>query len=157
MREDVAGALAGATSFAELEAFPWPTPDCLDRSQLPAQSARYAEHALLYGFADVWQRPALIRGWEGMFLDMVERPAWAHFLSRRFTDFYLEDYARAAEITGGRIDLYLVISDLQGRPLSVEWEDSGMDREHGAKEACEFVRRLEFSPAGRAFDAAFER
>ena len=24
-------------------------------------------------------------------------------------------------------------------PLSVEWEDSGMDREHGAKEACEFV------------------
>ena len=25
-------------------------------------------------------------------------------------------------------------------PLSVEWEDSGMDREHGAKEACEFVR-----------------
>jgi len=42
-------------------------------------------------------------------------------------------------------------------PLSVEWEDSGMDREHGAKEACEFVRKLEFPTAGRAFDAAFER
>ena len=24
-------------------------------------------------------------------------------------------------------------------PLSVEWEDCGMDREHGAREACEFV------------------
>jgi sugar phosphate isomerase/epimerase len=40
-------------------------------------------------------------------------------------------------------------------PLSVEWEDSGMEREHGAKEACEFLRKLDFEPSGRAFDAAF--
>lgn len=41
-------------------------------------------------------------------------------------------------------------------PLSVEWEDSGMDREAGAREACEFVKRLDFAPSRRAFDAAFE-
>jgi sugar phosphate isomerase/epimerase len=41
-------------------------------------------------------------------------------------------------------------------PLSVEWEDSGMDREHGAREAVEYVRRLDFPPSRRAFDAAFE-
>ena len=40
-------------------------------------------------------------------------------------------------------------------PLSVEWEDARMDREHGATEACEFVRRLDFTPANVAFDAAF--
>ncbi len=40
-------------------------------------------------------------------------------------------------------------------PLSVEWEDCGMDREHGAREACEFVRKLDFEPSGVAFDAAF--
>jgi len=40
-------------------------------------------------------------------------------------------------------------------PLSVEWEDSGMDREHGAREACEFVKKLDFKPSGVAFDAAF--
>jgi sugar phosphate isomerase/epimerase len=40
-------------------------------------------------------------------------------------------------------------------PLSVEWEDSGMDREHGAREAAEFVKRVDFKPSGRAFDAAF--
>ena len=45
-------------------------------------------------------------------LDMLERPEWAHFLCRKFTDFYLEDYTRAAEATQGRIDLYLLISDL---------------------------------------------
>lgn len=112
MREDVKGALAGARSFAELEAFDWPSPDCIDRSRLRAQCERHGSRALVYGFADVWQRPALVRGWEEMFIDMVERPEWAHYLCRKFTDFYLEDYARAAEITGGRIDLYLLISDL---------------------------------------------
>lgn len=40
-------------------------------------------------------------------------------------------------------------------PLSVEWEDSGMDREHGAAEAVRFVKNLDFTPNGRAFDAAF--
>jgi len=42
-------------------------------------------------------------------------------------------------------------------PLSVEWEDSGMDREHGAREACAFVRQLDFEPSAIAFDTAFER
>jgi len=42
-------------------------------------------------------------------------------------------------------------------PLSVEWEDSGMDREHGAREACEFVKRIDFEPSQVAFDAAFDK
>ncbi len=41
-------------------------------------------------------------------------------------------------------------------PLSVEWEDSGMDREHGATEACAFVNEIDFEPSDVAFDAAFE-
>ncbi|MDA1055541.1 MAG: sugar phosphate isomerase/epimerase [Planctomycetota bacterium] len=41
-------------------------------------------------------------------------------------------------------------------PLSVEWEDSGMDREFGAAEASAFVRKMDFAPSNRAFDAAFE-
>jgi sugar phosphate isomerase/epimerase len=40
-------------------------------------------------------------------------------------------------------------------PLSVEWEDVGMDREHGAREACEFVKKIDFEPSNVAFDAAF--
>ena len=41
-------------------------------------------------------------------------------------------------------------------PLSIEWEDSGMEREFGAREACEFTKQLDFAPSGRAFDSAFE-
>lgn len=40
-------------------------------------------------------------------------------------------------------------------PLSVEWEDAMMDREHGAAEACAFVRKLDFPKSDRVFDEAF--
>jgi uroporphyrinogen decarboxylase len=119
MREDVRGALADAQTLDELTDFAWPTPDQFDYGSLAAMCRRYEPYALQYGFADIWQRPGLVRGWEGMFVDMVERPEWVHFLGRKFTDFYREDYTRAAEATGGRIDLYLLISDVgsQGGPL----------------------------------------
>ena len=40
-------------------------------------------------------------------------------------------------------------------PLSVEWEDNGMNREQGAPEALQMVRRLDLVPSNVAFDAAF--
>lgn len=42
-------------------------------------------------------------------------------------------------------------------PLSVEWEDSGMEREYGATDACAFVRRNDFPASTQAFDAAFQQ
>ena len=42
-------------------------------------------------------------------------------------------------------------------PLSIEWEDSGMDREYGAQDALLFARRSDFAPSTQAFDAAFAR
>lgn len=42
-------------------------------------------------------------------------------------------------------------------PLSIEWEDSRMDRDYGAAEACAFVRKLNFPRSAVAFDAAFQR
>ena len=61
----------------------------------------------------------------------------------------------------GDVDFEAIIRALnrigyQG-PLSVEWEDPGMDREHGARESCEFVKRIDFAPSNLAFDGAFER
>ena len=41
-------------------------------------------------------------------------------------------------------------------PLSVEWEDSRMDREHGAAEACAFVRDVDFPRSELAFDGQFD-
>ncbi len=40
-------------------------------------------------------------------------------------------------------------------PLSIEWEDNGMNREQGAPEAVALVRRLDLAPSDVLFDAAF--
>jgi sugar phosphate isomerase/epimerase len=42
-------------------------------------------------------------------------------------------------------------------PISVEWEDAGMDRLVGAAEAIGFIRTLDFEPSATAFDAAFAK
>lgn len=41
-------------------------------------------------------------------------------------------------------------------PLSVEWEDSGMDRIFGGTEACAFTKKINFSPSAIAFDDALK-
>jgi sugar phosphate isomerase/epimerase len=58
----------------------------------------------------------------------------------------------------GNVDFDAIIRELNQvdyeGPLSVEWEDSGMERVYGATEACEFVRKVNFSASNVAFDAA---
>lgn len=39
-------------------------------------------------------------------------------------------------------------------PLSVEWEDSGMDRVYGATEACAYIKQYNFEASAMAFDSA---
>ena len=42
-------------------------------------------------------------------------------------------------------------------PLSIEWEDAGMDREWGAQDAVAFVRRSDFPHSEFVFDEAMRR
>lgn len=55
-------------------------------------------------------------------------------------------------------EIIVALNDIhyQG-PLSVEWEDSRMDRWCGAKEACAFVKRMNFEPSNIAFDSNFDK
>ncbi|HLA40187.1 MAG TPA: sugar phosphate isomerase/epimerase [Candidatus Glassbacteria bacterium] len=59
----------------------------------------------------------------------------------------------------GSVDFEAIIRELNvvgyTGPLSVEWEDAAMNREHGAIEACEFVRNIDFPSSDRVFDEAF--
>lgn len=44
-----------------------------------------------------------------------------------------------------------------GGPLSVEWEDNGMDREFGAAESVDFVKSINFAPSDIAFDGDMKK
>lgn len=53
-------------------------------------------------------------------------------------------------------EIIVALNDIGYRgPLSVEWEDSRMEREFGATEAARFVRQLDFPPSALCFDAQF--
>ncbi len=61
----------------------------------------------------------------------------------------------------GDVDFENIIRELNAAgykgPLSVEWEDSGMEREYGAREACQYVRKVDFAPSNLAFDEAMKK
>ena len=71
--------------------------------------------------------------------------------ARRYWDF--------RSIGHGNIDFGEIIRALNrigySGPLSIEWEDSGMDRERGAEESCARIKAIDFEPPAVAFDAAF--
>ncbi|MCW1968350.1 MAG: sugar phosphate isomerase/epimerase [Anaerolineae bacterium] len=71
--------------------------------------------------------------------------------SRRVWDF--------RSVGRGRINFEGIIRALNeigyAGPLSVEWEDSGMNREHGATESCAYCKKIDFPGNNVAFDAAF--
>jgi len=56
----------------------------------------------------------------------------------------------------GDVDFESIIRELNAAgytgPLSVEWEDNGMEREFGVKEAADFVKKYNFAPSDIAFD-----
>lgn len=60
----------------------------------------------------------------------------------------------------GNVDFDEIIRILNQKkydgPLSIEWEDSGMERVFGATEACEFTKKINFLPSDVAFDDALK-
>jgi sugar phosphate isomerase/epimerase len=84
------------------------------------------------------------RGILGSHLDFGEPERGWDFRSPGHGDVDFEEIIRALNNIG------------YDGPLSVEWEDSGMDREYGASESCDFVKSIDFRPSDVAFDAAFD-
>lgn len=107
---------------------------------------RFADRIFHVHMKDVWWSP--VPAQSGVFGGHL-----AFGDPRRYWDF--------RSLGRGRVDFEAIIRALNEigyrGPLSVEWEDAGMDRVHGAREACAFVRRLDFPPSRQAFDAAFSR
>ncbi|WP_378148561.1 sugar phosphate isomerase/epimerase family protein [Cnuibacter sp. UC19_7] len=71
-----------------------------------------------------------------------QRRGW-DFVSTGHGDVPWEDCFRALRAIG------------YAGPISVEWEDAGMDRLHGAPDALGFVRSLLWESPSASFDAAF--
>jgi sugar phosphate isomerase/epimerase len=122
-----------------------------DPSHLAYQGVDCAGFILEFGeriyhahMKDVWWSDVpMPSGVFGGHLDFGDRDRYWDFRSLGRGHVPFEDVIRALNRVG------------YDGPLSVEWEDSGMDREHGAEEACAYVRAMDFPTSATAFDAAF--
>jgi sugar phosphate isomerase/epimerase len=124
----------------------------LDPSHFAHQSLDTAAFALEFGervyhvhVKDSIKRLDGRRSILGSHLNFGEEERGWDFVSPGHGDVDFEAFFRALNRIG-----------YQG-PLSIEWEDSGMDREYGAQDAFAFVRRTDFSPSAVAFDAAMQK
>ncbi len=117
-----------------------------------------------------------------LYWQMVDPVAFVHEFGHRIYHVHVKDSIRVLDGRNGILSSHLPFGDYRrgwdfvspGRggvpfgqffralnrvgypgPLSIEWEDSGMNRDQGAPEALALVRRLDLTPSTTAFDAAF--
>ncbi|HEX9997889.1 MAG TPA: sugar phosphate isomerase/epimerase [Abditibacterium sp.] len=124
-----------------------------DPSHLGYQGVDYVQ--FIYEFAeriyhvhmkDVYWSPTLTRsGVFGGHLNFGDHNRYWNFRSLGHGSINFEEIIRALNDIG------------YDGPLSNEWEDSGMDRVHGGTEAAAFIKKSDFKPSDRAFDAAFDK
>ena len=110
--EHLPGALADAVCMEDFTGFPWPSIGMNDYSRISELCRKYNDYAIVYGFGDVLTRPSIVRGFENFLLDMYVNPDYVHFLIEKFTDIFIDDYRRAFDESGNRIDIFLVMGDL---------------------------------------------
>lgn len=124
-----------------------------DPSHLGYQGVDYVE--FIYRFSDrinhvhmkdvSWSDHPVDAGVFGGHVDFHDR--------KRFWDF--------KSVGRGNINFEKIIralNDIEYKgPLSVEWEDGVMDREAGASESAEFVKKVDFPASNIVFDAQFDQ
>ncbi len=124
-----------------------------DPSHFGYQGVDYVE--FLYRFADrIFHVHMKDVGWS-------DRPTEAGVFGGHVDFHNRKRYWDFKSVGRGKIQFEPIIRALNdigySGPLSVEWEDGGMDRIAGATESAAFVRRLDFPPSNIVFDAQFDR
>ncbi|MBI4556479.1 MAG: hypothetical protein HY706_02755 [Candidatus Hydrogenedentes bacterium] len=107
-------ALAKPTTLAEVESYPWPSPDDYDYSVIEEQCNQLAEYAICLGGAgipDIVNGVSRGRGMEQVLTDiMTEDPVGVAIIDHR-CDFYYEWCRRSLEAGNGKIDILCLGED----------------------------------------------
>lgn len=109
--EQVYFPLQHAESVADLEKFPWPSPDDYDYSTLRAQAERQSERAVMCGYWAIFYWHNRLRGLENSLMDGLANPDMTRYLVERVSAFF-EDYQwHCFEAAKGLVDLTQVTDD----------------------------------------------
>ncbi len=109
--EQVYFPLKHAESVADLQKFPWPSPDDYDYPGLPEQAARHPNRAILCGYWAVFYWHNRLRGLEASLMDGLVEPAITRYLVERVSEFFAEYHRRCFEAARGLVHLTQVTDD----------------------------------------------
>ena len=110
--------LAAAQSIDDLDAHPWPSTDWFDYDSLNdsiAAANADGEHCLMIHNGNIFESSWYMRGFEKIFIDLVESPEFAHALFEHVTDFLIDHFTRLLEVADGRVDLAFTADDIAGQ------------------------------------------
>ena len=104
--------LAGMTTIDELAAYPWPSTDWFDYSQLRDGALAGREtHAVQCGYMTAFYYHNLLRGLEQSLLDPLDDADFTRYLLQRMCDFLYEHHRSIFEACEGCIDVAQLADD----------------------------------------------
>jgi uroporphyrinogen decarboxylase len=110
--------LASAQTPADLNRYPWPDPAWFDYESLQASilaANADGEHCLMISNGNIFETSWYMRGFEQIFLDLIENPELVHALFKRVTKFYITYFTRLLQVADGRVDLAFTADDIGGQ------------------------------------------
>jgi len=110
--------LAEARSVDDVLKHRWPSPDWFDYSSIPdrvREANSDGDYAIIASGGNIFETAWYMRGFERMFVDILESPELAATILDKVTDFYVERASRMLAAAGGRIDLVFTADDIGGQ------------------------------------------
>jgi uroporphyrinogen decarboxylase len=115
--EPMAHPLAGKTSMADLEAYPWPEPAWADVSGIREAALAHGGHFAILGgeWSPFWHDAIDLVGMENLYYLMYDDPQYVDALLGRINGYYLAASERAFEAAGDCIDISFIGNDFGGQ------------------------------------------
>jgi uroporphyrinogen decarboxylase len=110
--------LAGVTGPGDLDAHRWPTTAWFDYASLPDRIAAVqasGERCLMVANGNVFETAWYMRGFQRMFMDMVDHPELFHAIMERITAFYVAHFQHMLAAASGAVDLAFTADDIGGQ------------------------------------------
>ena len=113
--------LKGASSRADVDAYPWPEIIRVDVSALRSSAEAWGgRYSVLGGeWSPFWHDVIDLVGYEELCLKMYDSPGAVKYLFEKVTDFYVEASAKAFDEAADLVDIFFIGNDLgsQNGPL----------------------------------------
>jgi uroporphyrinogen decarboxylase len=110
--------LASAKTPDDLLRYPWPKPEWFDYEALHSSISTAnadGEHCLMISNGNIFETSWYMRGFEQIFIDLIENAELVHELFERVTNFYIAHFTNLLQVADGRVDLAFTADDIGGQ------------------------------------------